>query len=104
MDDCPTLNDLMNFGEDHVDIIEEIGATYHRFGIFLLEDKHGGKMGALEREYRGNAEDINNTVLTRWIRGEGRKPTSWATLATVLDECQLSTFADIIRSVKAAPA
>ena len=102
MDDRPTLYDLMKFGDGHVDIIEEIGATYHKFGTLLLEDKHG-KMSALEKEKRGNTEDINNTVLTRWIRGEGRKPTSWATLATVLEECQLSTFADIIRSVKATP-
>ena len=94
----------MKFGEDHVDIIEEIGDRYHKFGTFLLEDKRGSKMSALEKEKHENAEDINTAVLTRWIRGEGRKPISWATLASVLDECQLSTFADIIRSVKAAPA
>ena len=104
MDDCPTLTELMNFGEHHVDIIEEIGAMYHKFGTLLLEDEHGSKMGALEGEKRGNAEDINNAILTRWIRGEGRKPTSWATLATVLDECKLTTLADVIRSVKATPS
>ena len=103
MDECPTLPKLMNFGEDHVDIIKEIGATYQKFGILLLEDGHGSTMGALEGEKRGNAEDINNAVLTRWIRGEGRKPTSWATLATVLEECQLS-LADVIRSGKLAQA
>ena len=100
MDDRPTLNELMNFGEGHVNIIEAIGDKYNKFGTLLLKDKHGGKVGAIKHDER-RAEDINNTVLTRWIRGEGRKPTSWATLATVLDECQLSTFADIIRSVKA---
>jgi hypothetical protein len=103
MDDRPTLNDLMNFGKDHVNIIEEIGATYHKFGTFLLEDKRGGKMEAIEREKRENAEDINNAVLTRWIRGEGRKPTSWATLVTVLEQCQLHALADMIRSVMATP-
>ena len=103
MGDCPTLPELMNFGEDHVDIIKEIGVTYHKFGILLLEDTYGSTMGALKWEKHGNAEDINNTVLTRWIRGEGRKPTSWATLATVLEECQLS-LADVIRSGQLAQA
>ena len=102
MDDCPTLTELMKFGDKGVNIIQKIGDKYHKFGTKLLEDDDGSKMGALEGEKRGNAEDINNAVLTRWIRGEGRKPTSWATLATVLDECELS-LADTIRTAKAAP-
>jgi hypothetical protein len=103
MDGCPTLIEFMKFGEHHVNIIEKIGATYHNFGTLLLEDTDGSIMGALEGEKRGNAEDINNAVLTRWIRGEGRKPTSWATLVTVLEQCQLHALADMIRSVMATP-
>ena len=104
MDGCPTLIEFMKFGEHHVNIIEKIGATYHNFGTLLLEDTDGSIMGALEGEKRGNAEDINNAVLTRWIRGKGRKPTSWATLATVLGECKLTTLAGVIHSVKATPS
>ena len=98
MDNCPTLNKLMRFGEGHVDIIEEIGDKYHELGTLLLEDKRGSKMSALEKGKRGNADDINTAVLTRWIRGEGRKPFTWATLATVLDECDLHALAVMIRS------
>ena len=103
MDDRPTLNELIKFGNEEINVIEKIGCKYHNFGTKLLRDDDGSKMGALEGEKRGNAEDISNAVLSRWIRGEGREPRSWATLATVLDECQLSTFADVIRSVKATP-
>ena len=104
MGDCPTLNELMNFGERPVNIIEEIGEKYHLFGSKLLEDsdRFGVKMGAIEREHK-KPEDINNAVLSRWIDGEGRKTTSWATLATVLQECGLNKLADEIRTVKTEP-
>ena len=103
MDEWPTILELMKFGIREINIIQGIGDKYHNFGIILLQDGDGSKMSALEREKRENAEDINNAVLIRWIRGEGRKPTSWALLATVLDECQLSTLADVIRFEKAMP-
>ena len=103
MDEHPTLPELMKFGNEEVNIIQEIGDRYHNFGIKLLEDKNGCKMGTIEHDERNKAEPILQKVLTRWIRGEGRKPTSWFTLATVLDECKLSILANVIRSVKAAP-
>ena len=102
MDKTPALNELMGFGSKRTDIIGKIGQSYYRFGVNILEDE-GSKMNPLETEHRGNVERINTDVLTRWIRGEGRKPTSWVTLATVLDECNLSTLATEIRSVKSIP-
>ena len=103
MDERPTLTELMRFGKDHVNIIEDIGDKYHMFGTFLLDDKTGSKMGAIEGYNRGRAEAINITILTRWIGGEGRRPTSWGTLTTVLDQCKLCVMADEIRSAKAKP-
>ena len=100
MNERPNLVELMDFGENHINIIEDIGERYDNFGIKLLEDKSGSKMGAIKDDER-RAEAINRRVLTKWIRGDGRKPTSWATLATVLDECNLSVLAGQIRSGKA---
>ena len=103
MDEHPTLTELMKFGNKEINIIQEIGDRYHDFGIKLLEDKNGCKMKAIKHDERDKAESIICEVLTRWIRGEGRKPTSWVTLASVLDECKLSSLANVIRSVKATP-
>ena len=100
MNERPNLVELMDFGKNHVNFIEGIGERYDNFGIKLLEDKDGSKMGAIKDDER-RAEAINRRVLTKWIRGDGRKPTSWATLTTVLDECNLSVLADHIRSGKA---
>ena len=57
----------------------------------------------IEHDCRGNVEDITNAVVRRWLRGKGRQPTSWAPLATVLEECGLTELADVIRFVKSAP-
>ena len=98
MDECPTLPQLSCFGSKEIDIIEEIGAKYYKFGINLLQDDSGAKMEAIVDECRENAVKINRRVLSRWIRGEGKKPVSWATLATVLDRCQLKELAKTIRT------
>ena len=104
MHKCPNLPELMTFGENKIDIIGEIGDQYHRFGVDLLQDNTGAKMGAIESGGRNNrVEAIINTVLTRWIKGEGQRPTTWATLATVLDECYLTQLSDAIRSVMGTP-
>jgi hypothetical protein len=100
MDTLPTLDEFMNFGPNHVDISERIGDKYYKFGVSLLEDTDGSKMGTLEVQLKHNAEFINIKVLKRWIRGEGREPRSWATLAAVLDECNLTALSEEIRSVK----
>ena len=100
MDDCPTLTKLMKYGEERDNIIDEIGEKYHKFGTLLLEDETGSKMRAIEDDER-RAVAINNRVLTRWIRGEGKEPTSWATLTTVLDKCGIT---NVIRSMKASPS
>ena len=101
LNELPTLLELLNFGESHTNIIQEIGVSYHDFGIKLLEDKSGSKMEAIAHDEDGVVA-ITRNVLTRWIKGEGIKPTSWATLATVLDECNLCQLSNKIRSVKSA--
>ena len=42
--------------------------------------------------------DCNNNVkLKRWVRGSGRIPASWKTLADVVDSMELKVLAEIIR-------
>ena len=102
MDACPTLYELSCFGKDQVNIIEQIGGKCYKFGTLLLEDETGCMMDAISDDSRGIAEKINYRVLTRWLRGQGSQPVTWATLATVLDRCGHPVLADEIRSVKAA--
>ena len=100
VNEYPTLPELTNFGEKKVNVIEGIGDRYHTFGIKLLDDVKGNKMEIIKHDEH-TAEGITRKVFSRWIRGEGMEPKSWATLATVLDECNLTALSREIRSVKA---
>ena len=71
-----------------MNIAEQIGANYLKFGIFLLEDSNGAIVTALENEHLKNAERINVTILQRWLNGKGVKPVTWPSLVTVLREIE----------------
>ena len=101
-DERPTFPQLMCFSIDgrRVDIIERISTKYYEFGTFILEDDNGDKMDAIVEECHENSYKINRRVLKRWLNGEGKKPVSWATLATELEHAGLSELARDIRSEK----
>ena len=46
---------------------------------------------------RGQAEDINNTIMTKWLRGEGEMPVMWRTLIDVLDKAKFGKLAQDMR-------
>ena len=78
-------------------IPREVGDKYFDFGIHLLQDATGAHMRDLERELRGNGEDISKRVLHEWLSGEGR-PVTWATLVEVLNIIGKSELAEDIET------
>ena len=78
----------------------ESGPENHDFGIFLLEDNNGDRTEAIVREHRDRTEDINRNIFRLWVRGEGLKPVSWATLVDVLQDMGLYILARDIKQVK----
>ena len=76
-----------------MDIIQRIG-TYHTvFGIFLLNDENGVITAAIAQQRMGNAHQINQEVLMKWLQGQGRHPVSWKTLVDVLKSINLNVLA-----------
>ena len=104
MAERPTLPQLLRFpvGNKTVNIIEEIGVKYDMLGPILLQDTTGAKVEAIIQQYHDRAKSINLDVLSKWLRGEGKQPVSWTTLAAVLDQCGLTELARDIRSVKSS--
>ena len=102
MAERPTLPQLMrcSIRGKPVNVIRMIGTYYYEFGLNLLQDDTGTKMGAIVKQYQKDATDINLEVLSRWLRGEGKQPVTWATLATELELCGLTELAKEIRTVK----
>ena len=98
-DEKPDLVKLLSFpgkSGSNIDISEQIGTKYFKFGVLLLNDKTGAEVSAIIKEHRENAAEINLEILRRWIGGKGQ-PLSWDTLISVLQSIGLETLASDIK-------
>ena len=86
--------------ERRINIPQQIGTNFMKFGILLLEDETGSRIQSIIHECRDNAEQVNMKVLQEWIAGRGKLPVSWDTLIEVLQDIDLSTLADDLAAVK----
>ena len=85
--------------EGVINIPAEIDTKYKEFGDLLLE----GDSGYQEEDITSGAQDpveINTMILRKWLRGSGRSPVSWATLAEVLECIDMARLAYQIRYAK----
>ena len=100
--DQPTLMELIRFRgrERRINIPQQIGTNFMKFGILLLEDENGARIQSIIHEFRDNPEQITMKVLQEWIAGRGKLPVSWDTLIEVLRDIDLGTLADDIAAVK----
>ena len=83
-----------------IDISEEIGINYKRFGILLLDDPNVVRVDAIEKKHHVVAKEINLEILSKWVNGSGKQPVTWKTLVDILFEIGLTTLADDIKAVK----
>ena len=82
---------LVKYG--HIDIPEEIGADYEKFGTFLLEDESGNKVKNIKVSERDDPLVITVEILRQWLQGKGKKPVTWQTLVTCLQDTGLHVLA-----------
>ena len=105
-DDEPTLLELLSFDTkrgDNIDIIDEVGDKYLKFGIFLLENKTGAHVRSLVTKHSKDCESINMEIVEEWLQGRGAKPVSWKTLTRILKAVKLTVLAqDIIDTLSEA--
>ena len=98
----PTLIECVRFRgrERRINIPQEIGVKYYKFGLFLLEDDTGGRIQSIAHKHINDSEQINTEVLRQWITGRGKQPVTWKTLAQVLKDIDLSRLAEEIEDAK----
>lgn len=78
----------------------EIGGDYYKFGVMILDDDYGNKTDAIVHTNNGNVEMICIKILQRWLKGGGRQPVTLLTLVQVLREINLHSLAtDIERKI-----
>ena len=64
--ELPSLPKLL-----HLEIPEKVGASYYKFGVFLLNDETGSLLDAsLKSECRGKPDRITRKILQQWLEGE----------------------------------
>ena len=82
----PTMPELTDFpGKTrHFNIAVRIGIKYLSFGTGLLNDESGDIVPSIVSEHRGNAEQINMDILSRWVQGKGIADRTWRGLLGVL--------------------
>ena len=85
----------------NVNISQEIGINFFKVGVFLLNDRTGARVRAIEYKYCGDIEQICLEVFQLWMQGSGRQPVSWQTLVEVFREAGLMTLAGMIEDAKA---
>ena len=100
--DKPNLMNCVRFQgrEKKINIPQEIGVEYYKFGLFLLEDDSGARIQSIAHQYMNNPEQINMEVLRQWLTGKGKHPITWKTLTEVLHDIELNTLAREIEIVK----
>ena len=84
-----------------INIAARIGDKYWKFGIFLLDDKHGDVVDAIVHSmHQQDTEQINVKILQKWLNGMGQQPVTWETLVQVLKDIQLNELAKEIEFYK----
>ena len=99
----PTLSDLLHFtcaDRQKINIAEQIGINYIKFGSLILpQDTTGDMVRNIEHTCHSNPERINTEILCEWLTGKGKQPVTWTTLIVTLEDIGLSALANDIRTI-----
>ena len=75
---------------------EEIGGDFYKFGVVILNDDYGNITDGIVQSCNGNVENVIIKILQKWLKGGGRQPVTLNTLVQVLGEINLHTLATSI--------
>ena len=74
-------------------IVQRVGTNYKMLGTLLLNDDTGAITQAIIVAHHQQPAHITDSILSKWLQGGGRKPVTWATFITVLNEVGLTELA-----------
>ena len=93
--DAPPALDVLRYfpvKDGHIDIAQEIGTDYEKFGTLLLEDKTGNKVKNIKVSERDDPLLITVEILRQWLQGKGKEPVTWQRLMTCLRATDLNVL------------
>ncbi len=98
--DRPTMKELRSFKRKTdgkvIDIVTEIGTDYKKLGVILLDNDK--KVTSIAANNFHRMDDTVDEILREWLKGDGKGPVTWDTLAEALGESGLKTLAEDISS------
>ena len=86
---------MLNFQKKDINLFERLSTNWKAVATALLKDDTGDIMEIIDNDEK-KTENKNRRVLRRWLKGEGRQPTTWSTLIDVLKEVNLKVLAEDI--------
>ena len=92
--ELPTLPGLVR-----LKVPQQVGANYSMFGICLLNDITGSRVGVIENDCQRMSEKIILRILQEWLEGKGL-PLTWESLIKTLRDTGFSNLADEIEAKK----
>lgn len=92
MNAVPTLKDLFD------KVVKRVASKWEDLVIMLELDEQGGRVETIRRDFvQHGVEKCCLQALRLWLKGEGKKPISWATLLGVLRDIECSAVAKDIQ-------
>ena len=94
----------MEIAGDKFEIIKEVAPNWSAFGYQLNFDRSGKQADVMRTDYPNNAIGGCTAMFQHWLKGNGEKPTSWRTLARLLDTMGYKRLASSLRVLKSIPS
>ena len=94
----------MEISGHSVEIIKELAPRWHIFGDHLGFDSNGRNIEIFRRQNRGELVDGCRAMFQYWLEGNGVTPTSWQTLARLLEKCGYTRLVAVVRILKSIPS
>ena len=88
--------DLIEGNGKIVKLIRAVASKWERLATRLYFEVND--ISRIKRD-RQECEDACREVCCEWLLGEGRKPVTWATLLTALEEAELSEVAKDLKVI-----
>ena len=80
-------------------VIEQVYHKHYAFGIFLLNDRTGGRVKEIEQDCHMRPGSIIKSILQEWLEGKGLDVT-WESLVQALRDTGFPDLADQIQDSK----
>ncbi len=81
-----------------IDIAVKVGASYFKFGVFLLNDRKGDRVSILKSSCQHQVEEINRAILREWLQGVNGVAVTWDWLLNSLKQANLHALAQVVEN------